>query len=80
MRHEEVGRGTVEHDDLDLWVGFQLVNDLGQTFLDFGVVEVERRIVEGHPPLGESSTLSADRLTVFAHDVSLLAAGLITGI
>jgi hypothetical protein len=27
MRHEEVGQGTVEDDDLDLSVGFELVDD-----------------------------------------------------
>jgi hypothetical protein len=51
MRREEVGQRAVEDDDLGVAVRFELVDDRCKVGLHLGVVEIEGRVVEGHPPV-----------------------------
>jgi hypothetical protein len=60
VRHEIVGHGAVEHDDLYLRVRFDLVEDLLEE-PDFGRADdVERRIVEGNLLVGHAPVRQAD--------------------
>ena len=73
MRHEEVRKGAVEDDDLDVGVRFEPADDFRERGLHLGVVEVEGGVVEGHPPVDGADTLGADRQMcgvghVFRHD------------
>jgi hypothetical protein len=60
VRHVEVRVSAVEDNYLDLGVGFQAVDEGGQARDDLGVVQVDRRVVEGDPPVGGAVLADAD--------------------
>jgi len=61
VRHVEVRVSAVEDNYLHLGVGFQAVDEGGQARDDLGVVQVDRRVVEGDLPVGGAVLADADR-------------------